>query len=138
MAEHEYEGTVSISAFADVWRSGRTSAAGTRWDPAVQVGGHQGHFGEGAGGTLTLTGGVHAPFYPRPSSLACASSTGSRSASWTVYIDHVVKATADGAEVTRRTSVSGPNAEELSVLVVAADTRRRRSRRWSPWRSRKS
>ncbi|MCB0895889.1 MAG: SRPBCC family protein [Nocardioides sp.] len=119
---YEYEGTVSTSATpADVWRLWSDVGSWHCWDPAVQVVAIEGHFGEGAGGTLTLTGGVHAPFYlelVEPGSRFLDRIT---IGELTVYIDHVVKATADGAEVTVRTSVSGPNAEELGP-VVAADT----------------
>ena len=36
-----------------------------------------------------------------------------------IHIDHEVKATADGSEITVRTVVSGPGAEDIGPMVTA-------------------
>ncbi|WP_395691017.1 SRPBCC family protein [Nocardioides sp.] len=119
---YEYEGTVSTSATpADVWHLWSDVGSWHCWDPAVQGVALEGHFAEGAAGTLTLTGNIHAPFVLEIVEPGARFLDRVTIGELVVYIDHMVKATADGAEVTVRTAVSGPNAEELGP-VVAADT----------------
>ncbi|WP_395659527.1 SRPBCC family protein [Nocardioides sp.] len=119
---YEYEGTVSTSATpADVWRLWSDVGSWHCWDPAVQGVAIEGHFGEGAGGTLTLTGNVHAPFVLEIVEHGARFVDRITMGDLTVSIDHHVKATAEGSEVTVRTSVHGPGAEDVGPLV-AADT----------------
>ena len=59
----EYEGTVTTSASPkDVWHLWSDVGSWHCWDPSVQQVCMEGHFAEGAAGTMTLTGGVEAPF----------------------------------------------------------------------------
>lgn len=116
----EYEGTATTSASpADVWRLWSDVGSWHCWDPAVQQVALEGHFAEGAGGTLVLTSGVEAPFVleiVEPGSRFLDRVTIGDLA---IHIDHEVKAAASGSEVTVRTMVSGPGAEDIGPLVTA-------------------
>ena len=59
----EYEGTATTTASpADVWALWSDVGSWHCWDPAVQRVALEGHFAEGAAGTLCLTGDIEAPF----------------------------------------------------------------------------
>ena len=118
----EYEGTVTTSASPiDVWHLWSDVGSWHCWDPSVQRVALEGHFAEGAAGTMTLSGGLEAPFVleiVEPCSRFLDRLT---VGDLMVCIDHEVKATADGSEVTVRTMISGPGAEDIGPMV-AGDT----------------
>jgi hypothetical protein len=118
----EYEGTVTTSASPkDVWHLWSDVGCWHCWDPAVQQVSMEGHFAEGAQGTLTLTGGVQAPFVleiVEPCSRFLDRLT---MGDLVISIDHEVKATDTGAEITVRTHVAGPGAEDVGPMI-AGDT----------------
>lgn len=118
----EYEGTVTTSASpADVWALWSDVGSWHRWDPSVEGVALEGHFAEGAAGTLSLMGGIEAPFVldiVEPGSRFLDRLT---MGDLVICIDHEVKATEDGAEVLVRTTVTGPGADDIGP-IVAGDT----------------
>jgi hypothetical protein len=116
----EYEGTATTSASPiDVWHLWSDVGSWHRWDPAVQRVALEGHFAEGAAGTLCLTGDLEAPFVLEivdPGSRFVDRIT---MGDLVIHIDHEVKATADGSEITVGTIVTGPGAEEVGPMVTA-------------------
>ncbi len=59
----EYERTVTTTAStADVWALWSDLGSWHAWDPAVEQVALEGHFAEGAAGTMVLAGGIEAPF----------------------------------------------------------------------------
>ncbi|GAA1165597.1 SRPBCC family protein [Nocardioides aquiterrae] len=118
----EYEGTVTTSASPkDVWHLWSDVGSWHCWDPSVQQVCMEGHFAEGAAGTMTLTGGVEAPFVleiVEPCSRFLDRVT---MGDLVFHIDHEVKATDSGSEVTVRTHISGPGAVDMGPMV-AGDT----------------
>src|SRR6478609_11224770 len=59
----EYERTVPTTASTeDVWALWSDVGSWHAWDPAVERVALEGHFAEGAAGTMSLVGGVEAPF----------------------------------------------------------------------------
>ena len=118
----EFEGTVTTTASPmDVWHLWSDIGSWHCWDPSVQQVSKEGHFAEGAAGTITLVGGIEAPFVldiVEPCSRFVDRLT---MGDLHISIDHEVKATADGSEVTVRTTISGPGAEDVGPMV-AGDT----------------
>jgi hypothetical protein len=115
--EHEHTVTTTASP-ADVWALWRDPGSWHQWDPAVQQVAFEGHFGEGAGGTMMLEGGIEAPFRLEivvPGSRYLDRLT---LGDLVVEIDHEVRKTDDGAEITVTTVVHGVGAEEVGPMVV--------------------
>ena len=116
----EYEDAASTSATpADVWNLWSDVGSWHCWDPAVHRVALEGHFAEGAAGTLCLTGDIEAPFVleiVEPGSRFMDRIT---VGDLVIHVDHEVKATADGSEITVCTIVSGPGAEGAGPLVTA-------------------
>lgn len=118
----EYEGTVTTSASPkDVWHLWSDVGSWHCWDPSVQQVCMEGHFAEGAAGTMTLAGGIEAPFVleiVEPNNRFLDRVT---MGDLVIHIDHEVKATDSGSEVTVRTHISGPGAADVGPMV-AGDT----------------
>jgi hypothetical protein len=116
--EHSHTVTTSAPASA-VWALWSDPGTWSSWDPAVEAVAVEGGFEEGARGTMTLTGGIEVPLTLE------AVEPGSRyldrltMGDLTIRIDHVVRPTDTGAEVTVTTLVSGPGAGEVGAMVVA-------------------
>lgn len=116
----EYEGTASTSASpADVWALWSDVGSWHSWDPAVQRVALEGHFAEGAAGTLTLTGDLEAPFVLDVVEPGTRFLDRITLGELVINVDHVVEATAGGSQVTVRTTVAGPGAEEVGPMVTA-------------------
>src|SRR3954469_14285096 len=102
----EYEHTVTTTASpAEVWALWSDVGSWHCWDPAVERVAMEGHFAEGAAGTMTLSGGVEAPFVldigaPRARYLDRLM-IGER----VIRVDHQVTAVDGGSEVVVRTHV---------------------------------
>ncbi|WP_051548809.1 SRPBCC family protein [Nocardioides sp. URHA0032] len=115
----EYEGTVTTSASPkDVWHLWSDVGSWHCWDPSVQQVCMEGHFAEGAAGTMTLVGGLEAPFVleiVEPNSRFLDRVT---MGDLVIHIDHEVKATDTGSEVTVRTHLSGPGAADVGPIVT--------------------
>jgi hypothetical protein len=116
----EHERTVSTTASpADVWALWSDPGCWHTWDPAVQQVAFEGHFGEGAAGTMIRAGGVEAPFVlpivePRARYLGRVTM-----GDLVVEIDHELRATdGGGCDITVRTTVYGPAADEVGPMVV--------------------
>jgi hypothetical protein len=108
--------TASTQAVWALWSDPGTWSA---WDPAVEEVTIDGPFETGARGTMRLRGGIEAPV------LLETVEAGSRYVDelaigeLTIRIDHEVRPTEAGAEVTVSTVVSGPGAEDVGAMVVA-------------------
>lgn len=115
----EYEGTVTTSASPqDVWHLWSDVGSWHCWDPSVQQVSMEGHFAQGAMGTLTLTGGVAAPFVLEIVEPCARFVDRVSMGDLVISIDHEVKATDTGAEVTVRTHVAGPGAGDVGPMVT--------------------
>ena len=115
--EHEHTVTTSASP-ADVWALWSSVGCWHAWDPKVQQVALEGHFGEGAAGTIVLTGGTEVPFVleivePHARYLDRLSLD-----DHVIRIDHQVRPVESGAEVTVRTTIEGPGAHELGPTVT--------------------
>ena len=115
----EYEHTVTTTASpAEVWALWSDVGSWHHWDPAVEQVALEGHFSEGAAGTMTLSGGVEAPFVleivePRARYLDRL-----MIGDLVIRVDHQVTATGAGSEVLVRTSVEGDGAKSIGPLVT--------------------
>lgn len=115
----EYEHSVRTKASpADVWALWSDVGSWHCWDPAVERVALEGHFAEGAAGTMTLTGGVEAPF------VLDIVEPGSRYldrlmiGELVIRIDHVVTEIDGGSEVVVSTHVDGEGAKSIGPLVT--------------------
>ena len=116
----EHSHTVTTSAAPEaVWALWSDPATWSTWDPAVESVHIDGAFRDGASGTMTLAGGIEAPV-----TLEIVE-TGSRyldrlsMGDLTIRIDHVVRSTSTGAEVSVSTVITGPGAEDIGPMVIA-------------------
>src|SRR3954451_23219430 len=115
----EHESSVSTTATpADVWALWSDIGSWHCWDPPVQQVSLEGHFAEGAAGTMVLSGGVEAPFTlqivePRKRYLDRLTM-----GDLVINIDHEVAATDHGATVTVTTTLHGPGADDFGPRVT--------------------
>jgi hypothetical protein len=116
----ESEGTASTSASpADVWHLWADVGSWHCWNADVQRVALEGHFAEGAAGTLCMADDVEAPFVleiVEPGSRFLDRIT---IGEVVIHVDHEVKAAADGSEVIMRTFVSGPGADDIGPRITA-------------------
>lgn len=115
----EHEQTVTTSAHPDaVWALWSDVGSWHRWDETVERVALEGHFAEGAAGTLCLSDGQELPFAleivePHRRFLDRTHLDG-----LVIRTDHEVSAAETGAEVTVRVAVDGDAAEKVGPLVV--------------------
>ena len=115
----EYERTVTTTASpADVWALWSDVGSWHAWDPAVQQVALEGHFAEGAAGSLVLTGGIEAPFVLEIVEPGVRFLDRLTMGDLVIRIDHEVRAAGDGAEVTVRTTIEGPGADDIGPMVT--------------------
>jgi hypothetical protein len=115
----DYERTVTTSASpADVWALWRDVGCWHAWDPAVQEVALEGHFAEGAAGSMVLTGGVDVPFMLEIVEPGARFLDRLTMGDLVIRIDHEVRAAGDGAEVTVRTTIEGPGAADIGPMVT--------------------
>lgn len=115
----EYERTVTTTASpADVWALWSDVGSWHCWDPAVQQVALEGHFAEGAAGSMVLTGGVQATFVLEIVEIGTRYLDRLTMGDLVIRIDHEVRAAGDGAEITVRTTIEGPSAEEVGPMVT--------------------
>ena len=88
------------------------------WDPAVEQVALEGHFAEGAAGTMTLSGGIETPFVLEIVEPGRRYLDRLTLGELVIRIDHQVRPTPDGAEVTVRTTIEGPGAAEVGPMVT--------------------
>jgi hypothetical protein len=115
----EYERTVTTTASpADVWALWRDVGSWHAWDPAVQEVALEGHFAEGAAGSMVLTGGVDVPFVLEIVEPGARFLDRLTMGDLVIRIDHEVRTAGDGAEVTVRTTIEGPGAAAIGPMVT--------------------
>ena len=115
----EYERTVTTTAStADVWALWSDVGSWHAWDPAVQQVALEGHFAEGAAGTLVLTGGIEVPFVLEIVEPGARFLDRLTMGDLVIRIDHEVAAVDGGAEVTVRTTIEGPGAADIGPMVT--------------------
>lgn len=115
----DYEHTVTTTASpADVWALWSDVGSWHRWDPAVEQVAIEGHFAEGAAGTIVFGNGTEAPFVLEIVEPCARYLDKLTFGDLVIRIDHQVTATDSGAEVTVRTTVEGPGAQDVGPMVV--------------------
>lgn len=115
----EYERTVTTTASpADVWALWSDVGSWHAWDPAVQQVAFEGHFAEGAAGSMVLTGGIDVPFMLEIVEPGARFLDRLTMGDLVIRIDHEVRAAGDGAEVTVRTTIEGPGAADIGPMVT--------------------
>ena len=118
--DFDYEHTVTTTASpADVWALWSDVGSWHCWDPAVQQVALEGHFAEGAAGTVVLTGGIEAPLVLEIVEPCARYLNRFTIGDVVVRVDHEVKRHEDGAHVTVRTELAGPGAADLGRTVSA-------------------
>ncbi|KQW48697.1 hypothetical protein ASC77_08140 [Nocardioides sp. Root1257] len=115
----EYERTVTTTASpADVWALWSDIGTWHCWDPSIERVAMEGHFAEGAAGTMGLAGGIEAPFVLDVVEPGARFVDRLTIGDLVISIDHVVAAADGGAEVTVRTVVNGPGADDVGPMVT--------------------
>lgn len=115
----EYERTVTTTASqADVWAVWSDIGTWHEWDPSIESVALEGHFAEGAAGTMVLVGGIETPFVLEIVEPGARFLDRLTIGDLVISIDHVVVATDGGAEVTVSTVVEGPGAEDIGPMVT--------------------
>jgi len=116
----EYTRTVTTTATAhDVWALWSDPGSWHAWDPSVESVAMEGHFAEGAAGTMVLTGGIEVPVVLELVEPGARYLDRLEMGDLRIHIDHVVKDADGGAEVTVSTIVTGPGAEDIGPMVTA-------------------
>ncbi|MCW2795318.1 SRPBCC family protein [Nocardioides sp.] len=115
----EFERTVTTSATsADIWELWSDPGTWVEWDPAVNLVELDGPFVEGQTGTMVLTGPIEVPFTLE------VVEDGERfldqlvMGDLVIRIDHLVKDVGEGSEVTVRTTIEGPGADDIGPIVT--------------------
>ena len=115
----EYERTVTTTASqADVWAVWSDIGTWHQWDPSIESVALEGHFAEGAAGTMVLVGGIETPFVLEIVEPGARFLDRLTIGDLVISIDHVVAAADGGAEVSVRTVVEGPGAEDIGPMVT--------------------
>jgi Polyketide cyclase / dehydrase and lipid transport len=115
----DYERTVTTTATpAQVWSIWSDVGSWHCWDPAVQQVALEGHFAEGAAGTMVLTSGVQAPFVLEIVEPCARYLDRLTMGDLVIRIDHTVRAVEAGSEITVRTTIEGPGAEDIGPKII--------------------
>ncbi len=115
----EYEHSVTTTASPEeVWALWSDVGSWHCWDPAVEGVALEGHFAEGAAGTMSLAGGVEAPFMLEIVEPHARYLDRLTIGELVIRIDHQVAATEGGAPVSVRTTVEGPGAADIGPMVT--------------------
>lgn len=116
----EYEHSVTTTASpAEVWALWSDVGSWHHWDPAVERVALEGHFAEGAAGTICLAGGVEAPFMLEIVEPQARYLDRLTIGELVVRIDHQVSAVDGGSRVLVRTTVEGDGSADLESMVTA-------------------
>jgi hypothetical protein len=114
------ERTVPTSAAPGaVWALWSDPATWPDWDPAVVAVRLDGPFEQGTTGTLVLTGQVEVPVSLEVVVPGARYLDRLTMGDLVIRVDHVVRPTPDGSEVTVTTTIDGPGADDLGPLVTA-------------------
>ena len=115
----EYEHTVTTTASpAEVWALWSDIGSWHCWDPAVERVAMEGRFSEGAAGTMSLSGGVEAPFVLEIVEPGARFLDRLIIGDLVIRVDHQVSASGGGSQVLVRTSVEGDGAASIGPLVT--------------------
>jgi hypothetical protein len=115
----EFVRTVPTTASpAAVWALWSDPGTWPVWDPAVQSVALEGHFAEGAAGIMTLAGPMEAPFVLEIVEPGTRYLDRLTIGELVIRIDHVVVATESGADITVRTTIDGPGADDIGPIVT--------------------
>ena len=116
----EYTRTTTTTAPARaVWALWSDPGSWHAWDPAVESVAMEGHFAEGAAGTMVLTGGIEVPVTLELVEPGARYLDRLEMGDLRIHIDHVVKGIDGGAEITVSTIITGPGAEDIGPMVTA-------------------
>lgn len=115
----EYEESVTTAASpARIWELWSDVGSWHCWDPSVEQVALEGHFAEGAAGTLSLAGGVEAPFVLEIVEPGARFLDRLSIGELVIRIDHEVSAEGTGARVAVRTTIEGPGAADVGPMVT--------------------
>ena len=118
-ATFELERSVTTTASPDaVWALWADPGSWHAWDPAVQSVALEGSFGEGAAGTMVLTGPMEVPFVLEVVEPGRRYLDRLTLGDLVIRIDHVVEPADGGARVTVRTVIDGPGAQDVGPMVT--------------------
>ena len=116
----EHSGSVTTSAAsAAVWALWSDVTTWSTWDPAVEQVTLDGAFAVGTTGTMTLRGGIEAPFTLEVVAADARYLDQLTIGDLVIRIDHVLSAIADGTEITVSTTIDGPGADDVGPMVTA-------------------
>lgn len=115
--EHEESATTTAPPAA-VWALWSDVGSWHAWDPAVEAVALEGSFGEGAGGVVTLAGGIEVPFVLEVVEPGRRYLDRLTMGDLAIEIDHVVEADGDGAALTVSTRITGPGADDIGPMVT--------------------
>ncbi len=116
----EHSSTVTTSATPDaIWKLWSDTTTWSTWDPAVERVVLEGEFVVGAKGTMTLRGGIEAPFMLEVVEKDARYLDQLAIGDLLIRIDHLVRATSDGAQITVSTTIRGPGADDVGPMVTA-------------------
>lgn len=116
----EFERTVPTTASAyEVWALWSDPGTWVEWDPAVNRVELDGPFVEGQTGTMVLTGPIEVPFTLEVVEEGSRFLDQLTMGDLVIRIDHVVRSADGGAEITVRTTVDGPGADDIGPMVTA-------------------
>ena len=115
----EYERTITTTASqADVWAVWSDIGTWHQWDPSIESVALEGHFAEGAAGTMRLAGGIETPFVLEIVEPGARFLDKLTIGDLVIRIDHEVTSDDGGAEITVRTVVEGPGADDIGPMVT--------------------
>jgi hypothetical protein len=115
----EFERTVTTTASPfDVWLLWSDPGTWVEWDPAVNEVELDGPFVEGQTGTMVLTGPIEVPFTLEVVEEGARFLDQLTMGDLVIRIDHVVTEAGDGAEITVRTTIEGPGADDIGPIVT--------------------
>jgi hypothetical protein len=116
----EYIRTVTTTASAsEVWALWSDPTSWHVWDPSVESVAMEGHFAEGAAGSMVLAGGIEVPVILELVEPGSRYLDRLEMGELRIHIDHVVKDVDGGAEVTVSTIITGPGADDIGPMVTA-------------------
>lgn len=116
----EHEGSIATTATpAAIWRLWSDTGTWAQWDPPVERVVLDGPFRIGTTGTLTLAGGIEAPFELTVVRAEERYVDRLTLGELVIDIDHRVEAHGDGALVTVHTTIEGPGADQIGPMVTA-------------------